>query len=455
MRKLILALVLTTALCLALAAVAAADPGSIQVSGQSATTQQQAGAASSATQVDPSNTNVSIRVLSPGDDGSVSQSNTAGSSASAGNQAGTTQTAGQNAGGSGIQSSQQQAGTDQLALALSAAAQAGASNANLPVSVLSPGNAGSVTQGNTVGSQATSGNAATTGQTANQDQGSACSCSGSGSGIQTANQSAGTGQSSGAASTATQVDPSNTNVSIRVLSPGDDGSVSQTNSVGSQATSGNTATTGQTSTQNQSGASCGCGGSGSGIQTANQSAGTEQESGALSTAKQDHPSNTNVSIRVLSPGDDGSVSQANTVSSDGDVRQLGVDQAGRHADAGRQRLWLRHHSGAAGEAGCRHRPVGRRPLGRRSAGRRQRRLADRRRELWHRRCREPVEQRRVVGERRQQRLDRPERLTERLGDGDPDRRSVRRHGSVRDRAVEREADRSFEHGRLDPGAQPR
>ena len=38
MRKLILALVLTTAVCLALAAVAAADPGSIQVSGQSATT---------------------------------------------------------------------------------------------------------------------------------------------------------------------------------------------------------------------------------------------------------------------------------------------------------------------------------------------------------------------------------------------------------------------------------
>ena len=110
MRKLILALVLTTALCLALAAVAAADPGSIQVSGQSATTQQQAGAASSATQVDPSNTNVSIRVLSPGDDGSVSQSNTAGSSASSGNHAGTTQTAGQNAGGSGIQTDRKSVG---------------------------------------------------------------------------------------------------------------------------------------------------------------------------------------------------------------------------------------------------------------------------------------------------------------------------------------------------------
>ena len=315
MRKLILALVLTTALCLALAAVAAADPGAIQVSGQSATTGQLAGAASSATQVDPSNTAISIRVLSPGDDGSVSQSNTAASSASAGNQAGTTQSADQTAGGSGIQTSQQQAGTDQLALALSAAAQAGASNANLPVRVLSPGDDGSVAQDNSVGSQATSGNAATTGQTSSQDQGSACSCAGSGSGIQTATQSAGTGQESGAASTATQVAPSNTNVSIRVLSPGGNGSVTQGNSVGSQATSGNAATTGQTSTQDQGGSSCGCQGSGSGIQTADQSAATKQGAGAISTATQDHPSNTAVSIRVLSPGDDGSVSQNNTVGS--------------------------------------------------------------------------------------------------------------------------------------------
>ena len=165
MRKLILALVLTTALCLALAAVAAADPGNVQVSGQSATTSQQAAAASSATQIDPSNTNVSIRVLSPGDDGSVSQSNTAASSASAGNQAATTQNANQTGAGSGIQTAQQQAGTDQLSLALSEAAQLGASNVNAPVRVLSPGNDGSVAQGNSVGSQATSGNTATTGQT--------------------------------------------------------------------------------------------------------------------------------------------------------------------------------------------------------------------------------------------------------------------------------------------------
>jgi hypothetical protein len=315
MRKLILALVLTTALSLALAAVAAADPGNVQVSGQSATTSQQSGAASSATQIDPSNTNISIRVLSPGDDGSVSQSNTAASTASSGNQAATTQNANQTAAGPGIQTAQQQAGTDQLSLALSEAAQLGASNVNAPVRVLSPGDDGSVTQGNSVGSQASSGNTATTGQTATQGQSSACSCTGSGSGVQTANQSAGTGQSSGAASTATQDHPSNTDVSIRVLSPGGDGSVTQANTAGSQATSGNTATTGQTATQNQGSTSCSCSGSGSGIQSAHQSAGTGQESGALSTAMQDHPSNTNVSIRVLSPGDDGSVSQANTVGS--------------------------------------------------------------------------------------------------------------------------------------------
>jgi hypothetical protein len=252
MRKVIGALVLTLAVCLSLAAVAAADPGPIQVSGQDATTQQQSGAASSATQVDPSNTNVSIRVLSPGNDGNVTQSNTASSSATSGNQAGTTQTAGQTAGGSGIQSSQQNAGTDQVSAALSAAEQAGASNANLPIRVLSEGDDGNVTQSNGVDSKATSGNAATTGQTSTQTQGGSCGC-GSGSGIQTGKQDAGTEQESAAASEAKQIDPSNTNVSIRVLSPGNGGNVTQSNTATSNAMSGNTAATTQNSTQAQDG----------------------------------------------------------------------------------------------------------------------------------------------------------------------------------------------------------
>jgi hypothetical protein len=370
MRKGILALVLTTAVWLALAAAAGADPGAIQVGGQSATTEQQAGAASGATQVNPSNTNISIRVLSPGDDGNVTQSNTATSSAAAGNRAGTTQTAGQTSGGSGIQTSQQQAATDQLAGALSTAAQLDASNTNLPVRVLSPGSDGSVNQSNSVGSQASAGNAATTGQTSSQSQsGAPCGCDGSGSGIQTDKQSAATGQAAGALSSATQDHPSNTNVSIRVLSPGSGGSVSQANTVGSSATAGNAASTTQNASQSQPGSGCGCtsttpttstredaagaepastaspvspagvnqtnsdassatagnsastgqgsqqSGSGNGIQVGDQSAATDQHAVALSEAKQIHPSNTSDPVRVLSPGNDGSVSQANTVSS--------------------------------------------------------------------------------------------------------------------------------------------
>ncbi len=171
-----------------------------------------------------------------------------------------------------------------------------------------------MTQGNSVGSQATWGTPGVPAETSTQGQSSACSCSGSGSGVQTANQSAGTGQKSGAASTATQDHPSNTNVSIRVLSPGGDGSVSQANTVGpghvrqrrDDGPDGHPEP-GQPFVRLQR--------FGLRIQSANQSAGTQQESGALSTATQDHPSNTNVSIRVLSPGDDGSVSQANTAGS--------------------------------------------------------------------------------------------------------------------------------------------
>jgi len=323
MHRILLALATTTALCLATAAVAVADPGPIQVSGQSAATTQQAGAASSATQIDPSNTNVSIRVLSPGNDGDVTQSNSATSSATAGNQAATTQNAAQDAAGAAIQTAQQTAGTDQVALALSAANQDHPSNVNVPIRVLSPGNDGSVTQGNSATSTAASGNTATTNQTGSQDAAAApCGCNGTG--VQTAKQSADTGQTAGAASGAVQDHPSNTAVSIRVLSPGDGGSVTQTNTATSAATAGNTASTTQNASQGQGG-SCGCAigriepdtqrASGAGVQTGDQHAETSQLAGALSVAKQDHPSNTASSVRVLSPGDDGSVSQTNAVNS--------------------------------------------------------------------------------------------------------------------------------------------
>jgi GTP cyclohydrolase II len=316
MRKAITALVVFMAACLAAATAAAADPGPIQVSGQSADTQQQAAAASSATQVNPSNTNISVRVLSPGSDGDVTQSNTAASSASAGNAASTTQNADQGAGGSGIQTSQQSAGTDQLALAFSAAKQIDPSNTNVPVRVLSPGSNGDVTQSNSAASRADSGNKADTTQDGSQTQsGSSCGCDGqsTGSGIQTSDQSAETGQSAAALSEAKQIDPSNTAVSVRVLSPGDGGSVSQSNNAESSAKSGNEATTSQSGSQTQSAGKCGC--DGDPIQVAKQSADTEQDSAALSTALQHGASNDASPVRVWSPGSDGDVTQSNNAAS--------------------------------------------------------------------------------------------------------------------------------------------
>ncbi len=311
MRKLIYALVVAMAACLAAAAAAAADPGPIQVSGQSAGTSQQAAAASSATQVNPSNSNISIRVLSPGSDGSVTQSNNAASSANAGNQSSTGQSANQSASGSGIQTAQQAAGTDQVAAALSAATQINPSNSNIGIRVLSPGSNGSVNQSNNAASSANAGNAASTNQSGSQSQaGSSCGCSG-GAPVQTSDQQAATGQTAAALSGATQIDPSNSNVSIRVLSPGDGGSVTQSNNAASSATAGNRAATTQGASQSQAGGCCG----GTAIQQANQAAGTEQDALAASEAAQVDPSNDASPVRVLSPGADGSVNQSNNAAS--------------------------------------------------------------------------------------------------------------------------------------------
>ena len=116
--------------------------------------------------------------------------------------------------------------------------------------------------------------------------------------IQTADQSASTGRRH-CGSEAKQIDPSNTAVSIRVLSPGDTGSVTQTNAVGSTAAAGNLAATTQRDTQMLSDVRL------LGyprIQQASQSAETGQEAAALSAATQAHPSNETSNVRVHSPG---------------------------------------------------------------------------------------------------------------------------------------------------------
>ena len=56
-----------------------------------------------------------------------------------------------------------------------------------------------------------------------------------------------------------QEKPSNTNISVRVLSPGDNGPVTQSNQASSDATAANLNATKQTADQDQTGGACPCG----------------------------------------------------------------------------------------------------------------------------------------------------------------------------------------------------
>ena len=104
---------------------------------------------------------------------------------------------------------------------------------------------------------------------------------GSGAG-QEAGQSAGSGQSASGGSGAYQVGPSNSAGSIRVLSPGDSGNVTQSNNTTAAAVAANSNKTDQTVDQSQTG-----GGYGSDYaQIAGQEAKNKQDADADATAKQ-------------------------------------------------------------------------------------------------------------------------------------------------------------------------
>ena len=104
-----------------------------------------------------------------------------------------------------------------------------------------------------------------------------------------------------------QIKPTNTATSIRVLSPGDDGNVTQSNNAVALGIAANGNTTSQSTTQSQSGSGYGS----DYAQIAGQEAGNYQKADADATAVQVKPTNTVTSIRVLSPGDDGDVTQSN------------------------------------------------------------------------------------------------------------------------------------------------
>ena len=319
-------------LCLALAVVAlllfvtgvgtaTAAPPVVQDSGQLAGSDQDAGAAAGTAQDEPSNSNTSVRVLSPGDEGDVSQTNEATSNAEAKNLNTTDQSADQTQSGGGLQVIGQKAENEQDAFGLALTVQEGASNKNAPVRVLSEneGDGGDVTQENIASSDADATNLNATDQTADQTQsGSDCKCGSDGK--QLIGQEADNDQKAAALAATKQEEPSNTNISVRVLSPGDDGDVSQTNEATSDATAGNLNATEQTATQEQSGTDCKCGHGGD--QAIAQSADSDQKAAALAATKQEKPSNKNISIRVLSDGDDGDVTQVNEASSNATAGNL-------------------------------------------------------------------------------------------------------------------------------------
>ena len=111
-----------------------------------------------------------------------------------------------------------------------------------------------------------------------------------------------------------------------MLSPGDDGDVSQSNDASAKAGAVNLNGTGHSIDQSQSG-------SDGGTQVAGQKNSSDQSADAGALAVQEKPSNTAVGIRVLSPGDAGDVEQSNSADADataanGNLTGQDIDQTG-------------------------------------------------------------------------------------------------------------------------------
>ncbi len=304
--SLLLVLVVGTASAMATPPPVAAP--ATQAAGQSSSSDQSATAGATSTQSSPSNVNIPVRVLSPGNGGSVDQSNSSTALAGAVNLNATQQQIGQNQAGGGSGPATQAAGqdnsSDQTADSTATSTQTSPSNVNIPVRVLSPGNDGSVSQSNdsTAGSLAANLNA--TDQKIGQNQ-----AGGGGPAVQAAGQANDSTQSADAAATSTQDHAVNYNIPVRVLSPGNDGSVDQSNSSTAAAIGVNANLTDQKIGQNQAGG--GLSFAAPYVQAAGQKSASKQDATSTATSTQDHPANYNIPVRVLSPGDDGSVTQSN------------------------------------------------------------------------------------------------------------------------------------------------
>jgi GTP cyclohydrolase II len=289
-----------------------AQAQSVQGVEQVAGTGQSASSSASSTQTNPSNSNISVRIFSPGDNGSVSQSNNSVAGSIAGNAAKTDQGVSQSqGGGGGEQAVGQVAETIQKAKSQAESKQEKPSNSNISVRIHSPGDDGDVEQSNNSVAGSAAGNLAHTGQGVEQSQGDDCGCKkhGGGSGVQAVGQEAKTIQLAESEAKSVQEHASNENIPVRIGSKGDNGSVSQSNNSVAGSLALNAAQTGQGVEQTQGGG-CGCHG-GDAVQAVGQKAITGQLAESEATSIQKGAKNSNTPVRIHSEGDDGDVEQSN------------------------------------------------------------------------------------------------------------------------------------------------
>src|SRR5581483_10345718 len=269
-----------------------------QVDNPPSSNHQDATSDSTASQSGANNGNLSIRVGQGGDTGTVTQGNQANAQAS-----------------SSATGNVPQTGSDPSATAQSTTAQSSPKNANIDVRVGSPGDIAPVGQQNNAqaGASATGVNASD-------------------------------GQAGGrAAAHATQTSPDNINVIVRVGSPGDNGAVTQQNTVGASAGPnasitpvGGVATAGPAQTDQLTSATNTLtdvtnhgvvsqqliqtqDGNGPNVVTVGDAGTTPAASSGVgyADATQRDAKNVNVSIRVGSPGTDGTVTQTNGATATG------------------------------------------------------------------------------------------------------------------------------------------
>ncbi len=280
---------------------------------QSADNGQTAQSTATSTQDHPTNTNISVRILSPGDDGSVTQSNDSSAISAAGNKNKTDQSATQS--GGGVQNADQHASNKQDASSEATSTQDHPSNVNIPVRIYSDGNNGSVTQSNNSTAVSAAGNKNKTDQSVEQGSGGDMSapvrstCGGGcgsqgGPAVQDATQKAYNDQTADSTATSTQDHASNVNIPVRIYSDGNDGDVSQSNSSTAISAAGN-----KNHTDQSIGQSAGSGGGA--VQSAEQKAGSKQDASSDATSHQLYPSNSNTPVRIGSYGGGGSVDQSN------------------------------------------------------------------------------------------------------------------------------------------------